>query len=308
MRLVEDRVGDSNDPQVVFIGASASMSRANLYFAGWAGVVGLAGTLIALDVAPDQGAGEYERLVGQLLVPEVVGGVVTNHKVGLFREFRCRDWQVSDTATALEVVSCFRTAPGGFEGNAEEPLAIERAIREISAVNGAGPYRELLIFGAGGAGRAIAYAASRMSEFGLARINITDTRMNRVEDVRRLSRDWGAEVNVELALNREVNNAMLKNAQPGCLVVNATGLGKDLRGSPLSSDSVFPMGSSAWDLNYRGGLDFLHHARTQSGGRGVRVFDGQTLFTAGWMEAMTYIARTHASDDVFARFQALAVW
>ena len=61
---------------------------------------------------------------------------------------------------------------------------------------------------------------------------------------------------------------------PASLVINATGMGKDLPGSPITDRGLFPMRGIAWELNYRGELQFLHQALAQretpagaSGGR-----------------------------------------
>ena len=47
------------------------------------------------------------------------------------------------------------------------------------------------------------------------------------------------------------------------MVVNATGLGKDSPGSPISDAATFPNGGIAWDFNYRGELLFLEQALSQ---------------------------------------------
>jgi shikimate 5-dehydrogenase len=54
------------------------------------------------------------------------------------------------------------------------------------------------------------------------------------------------------------NDAVLAGLAAGSLVVNATGLGKDAPGSPLTDAARFPADAVAWDLNYRGDLVFLH--------------------------------------------------
>ena len=48
------------------------------------------------------------------------------------------------------------------------------------------------------------------------------------------------------------NDAALNLLKPYSLIVNATGLGKDRPGSPITHDGEFPPNSLAWDLNYRG--------------------------------------------------------
>ena len=66
------------------------------------------------------------------------------------------------------------------------------------------------------------------------------------------------------------------------VVVNATGLGKDRPGSPLSDAVVFPPNGVAWELNYRGDLLFLQQARAQQATQQLRVHDGWDYFLLGW--------------------------
>ena len=74
------------------------------------------------------------------------------------------------------------------------------------------------------------------------------------------------------------NDAVLAGLGAGALVVNATGLGKDGPGSPLTDRARFPVDAVAWDLNYRGDLVFLQQAR-RAGTTSRTV--GRTSCTAG---------------------------
>ncbi len=78
---------------------------------------------------------------------------------------------------------------------------------------------------------------------------------------------------------------LVRDAPPGSLVVNATGLGKDRPGSPID-DAPFPEGSVIWEINYRGSLDFLHQAEAQQAARGLQVHDGWRYFVHGWTQAV----------------------
>ena len=70
--------------------------------------------------------------------------------------------------------------------------------------------------------------------------------------------------------------------------MNATGLGKDRPGSPLTDDARFPPDAVAWDFNYRGDLVFLDQARRQTD-RGVRPVDGWFYFLHGWTRVMAQV-------------------
>jgi shikimate 5-dehydrogenase len=80
-----------------------------------------------------------------------------------------------------------------------------------------------------------------------------------------------------------LNDAVVGRLRAGSLVANATGLGKDAPGSPLTEAAVFPLGGYAWDFNYRGELEFLAQARRQEAERRLRIEDGWLYFVHGWL-------------------------
>ena len=61
----------------------------------------------------------------------------------------------------------------------------------------------------------------------------------------------------------DVNDTLMGQLPPASLVINATGMGKDLPGSPITDGGLFPIGGVAWELNYRGELQFLRQALAQ---------------------------------------------
>jgi shikimate 5-dehydrogenase len=86
-------------------------------------------------------------------------------------------------------------------------------------------------------------------------------------------------------------DALVAALPPGSLVVNATGMGKDRPGSPVSDAVVFPEHGVAWEFNYRGSLDFLQQALRQCDDRRLSVEDGWRYFVHGWTQVIA---------DVFA--------
>ncbi|MEN6364098.1 MAG: shikimate dehydrogenase, partial [Rectinema sp.] len=77
--------------------------------------------------------------------------------------------------------------------------------------------------------------------------------------------------------------------KPRSLVVNATGLGKDAPGSPLTDAVSFPEGGLAWEFNYRGELVFLNQARAAAKSRGLYVEDGWVYFIHGWTRVIAEV-------------------
>ena len=82
---------------------------------------------------------------------------------------------------------------------------------------------------------------------------------------------------------------MLRRLTPGSLVVNATGLGKDAPGSPVTDAAVYPQDGIVWEFNYRGDLVFLRQARAQAAARNLQVEDGWTYFIHGWTRVIAEV-------------------
>ena len=77
-------------------------------------------------------------------------------------------------------------------------------------------------------------------------------------------------------------DALLEALPPASLVVNATGMGKDRPGSPVSAGARFPERGVVWEFNYRGPLDFWHQALAQQQERSCTSRTaGATSCTAG---------------------------
>ena len=87
----------------------------------------------------------------------------------------------------------------------------------------------------------------------------------------------------------EDNDALVSRLPPHSLVMNATGLGKDGPGSPLTAAARFPEQGFAWDFNYRGNLVFLEQARAQAAARSLVVEDGWIYFIHGWTRVMAEV-------------------
>jgi shikimate dehydrogenase len=81
----------------------------------------------------------------------------------------------------------------------------------------------------------------------------------------------------------------MERLPPHSLVINATGLGKDAPGSPLTDRAAWPRDGFAWDFNYRGDLMFLKQARAQQAARNLRVEDGWIYFIHGWTRVIAEV-------------------
>jgi shikimate dehydrogenase len=73
------------------------------------------------------------------------------------------------------------------------------------------------------------------------------------------------------------------------LSINATGMGKDTTGSPVTWQGKFPMNSISWEFNYRGELDFMHQSLAQVESRKVKVENGWIYFVRAWRQVVAQV-------------------
>jgi shikimate 5-dehydrogenase len=170
----------------------------------------------------------------------------------------------------LHEAGCILRRSEGLHGMAVDTVTCALPIQALTS--GQRIQTDVLIFGGGGAGRALAVHLRR--HHSPSRLVVTDVSPQRL-------REAAAIVSVESA-PAEANDSLIGSLSPGALIINATGLGKDLPGSPISERARFPVNAIAWDLNYRGDLMFLNYARAQD----VRCEDGWVYFISGWLHIM----------------------
>jgi shikimate 5-dehydrogenase len=153
---------------------------------------------------------------------------------------------------------------------------------------------ELLLLGAGGSALALTlYLHDRQHE-GLdvpRRLVVTNRRAARIEEMREIHDRIGFQIETSyvVAPRPTDNDAVVAALPTGSVVVNATGLGKDRPGSPLTDEARFPANGIAWDFNYRGDLVFLDQARTQAAKQELGVVDGWFYFLHGWTRVISEV-------------------
>ena len=104
----------------------------------------------------------------------------------------------------------------------------------------------------------------------------------------------------------ELNDRIVEALPAGSLVINATGLGKDRPGSPLTDHCKFPENGLVWELNYRGTLEFMHQAEAQRERRGLLIEDGWTYFIHGWTQVIAEVFHIDITGERLAACDRLA--
>jgi shikimate 5-dehydrogenase len=287
-----------------FLGVTTGRSQIMTLFPVWMGLLGLDATIEGRDLPLDGEPEVYRRAVEEIRGdPAVRGALVTTHKVAVIRHAADLFDELDRWARLLGEVSSISKRDGALVGHAKDPISSGLALEAIigrtywSQHPGAG----VLCLGAGGSGAATA-AYLLTQPVRPARIVMTNRRPGRLEAVRHIARELGAPDIVEYHAVGSVTetDSLLGSMAPGSLVINATGLGKDRPGSPISDGARFPDGAIAWDFNYRGDLRFLEQARRQL--PTASVHDGWVYFVHGWTQV---IAEVFGIDLTAERFSAL---
>ena len=303
----------SGDPVMVFMGVTTGGSRIHRIFPLWTEVMGLPpARLHGLDLPVDVGADAVREAVRWIADSDCIrGALVTTHKIAVHRHARDLFAAFDADADWLGEVSAVAKGPGGLVGHALDTvtagLALDRIVPRTHWARH--PGAEALVLGSGGAGLALtAHLLQRNPEERPAALVLCDVDGGRLDSARtslqvRDDRDF---VSYRRVRGAEDNDALLRALPPYSLVVNATGLGKDRAGSPLSPGVRFPQGGVVWEFNYRGPREFLVQAEARREQDGLTVADGWTYFLYGWAHVMAEIFGVVLDDALFARLEAAA--
>ncbi|WP_420120164.1 shikimate dehydrogenase family protein [Nakamurella sp.] len=292
------RFRSADRPTFYFIGVSTGSSSIRRVFPAWARHLGLDATLTGIDLALDDDPANYRAVVSGIKNdPHSLGALVTTHKLNLYRAAADLFDQVGPDTETLGEVSSISKRDGGrtLYGDAKDPITCALA---LDAVVGAGHWSrtgaDLLLLGAGGSSLALTLALHRRAQAGEevpGRIVVSNRRAGRLAEMRQIHERIGFAVPIEyhLAPAPADNDALVAARPAGSVIANATGLGKDRPGSPLTDAVRFPDGARAWDFNYRGDLVFLDQARAQEGTVGVIAIDGWFYFLHGWTRVIAEV-------------------
>jgi shikimate 5-dehydrogenase len=283
-------------PTMYFIGVSTSQSLIMKIFPHWARHFGLLDAqLVGIDFPLQTEPAAYRKAVEFIKTdPLSAGALVTTHKIDLYRA--CRDLfvEVDQFGTLMEEASGISKVDNNLVAHAKDPISSGLALKNFIPHNhwresGA----EVFVIGAGGAAIAITWYLMRACppENRPERLSISDRDPRRLAEIHRIHGAFQSTVRVDYVevKSAEQNDAILARLKPGSLVINATGLGKDAPGSPLTDAVDFPEGGIVWELNYRGNLSFLDQAKAQQIRKALRIEDGWIYFIHGWTQVIAEV-------------------
>ena len=296
-----------------FIGVTTGQSSAQRVFPQWMAALGRPDVqLKGVDCQIHDDPARYRQIVAEIKAdPQALGALITTHKVDLLDAARDLIDRLGHHAQLCDEVSCLAKRDGLLWGYVVDPVADGRALDAIlSARYFASTQGELLSFGAGGAAVAVALhllekpnGADRP-----ARFTFVDIDRNRLTRVETLLAGINAPIEFQYLCHQRAaeNDRLLAQMPPGTVVINATGMGKDRPGSPITAAAQFPHNGVAWELNYRGELAFLQQALAQRETRQLTVADGWTAFLHGWTGVIAKVLDIKIDQATFDRLAVIA--
>jgi shikimate 5-dehydrogenase len=294
--LKPDTLVAATTPTFYFIGVTTGQSSIMSVFPKWAEYLGISQSIIGIDVPLDATPEMYRNVVEFIKHDSMsLGALVTTHKLNLFKSSRDLFDEIGESAGLLDEVSSISKRNGRLLGHAMDDvtsgLAFDHILeKDYWSRNGG----ELLILGAGGSSLALTLHLHRKKLQGLdvpQSVLVTNRRMHRIAEMKSFHKLIGFDIQIDYFVTPEPqdNDIAISRLSDHSMVINATGLGKDRPGSPLTNDAKFPENGYAWDFNYRGDLVFLEQARVQQQSRGVIPVDGWFYFLHGWTRVIAQV-------------------
>ena len=299
-------------PTMYFIGVTTTQSSIMKVFPRWAEALGLDAIIKGIDIEIHAPAEEYQQVVDFIKNdPLSLGALVTTHKLDLLTAARDRFEFLGPYASLLSEVSSISKKDGQLCGHAKDPisagLALEAFLPQDWWEKTGG---EAFILGAGGSSLATSiylmdprHGKNRPSKIIVA--NRSKPRLEHMEQIHK-ELDYGVECEYYHCPTVEDNDKVLAKCKPCSLVANATGLGKDRPGSPLSDAAIFPEKGLIWEYNYRGDLLFLHQAQKQEAAQNLHVEDGWIYFIHGWTQVIAEVFHIDIDSKMIEKLSKIA--
>jgi shikimate 5-dehydrogenase len=304
------RIEEKGQPTFLFVGVTTAQSSIMKVFPRWMEALNRPDVKMeGRDHALHDERETYRATVAQIKFdPQTLGALVTAHKIDVLEAAGDMFDELHPSAQLTGEVSCISKRDGRLIGHALDPLT---GGMSLNAVLGERYFARLgghvLCFGAGGAGKAISLHLMRKQDQSdrPETMIVVNRSQPRLDKLVQMVKTVGTDIRFETVCNEDPHrsDAIMAQLPDGSVVVNATGLGKDRPGSPVTNEGLFPRRGVAWELNYRGELDFWHQAMWQREARDLTVEDGWLYFLHGWSQHITQVLDLEMDES---RFEALA--
>jgi shikimate 5-dehydrogenase len=300
-------------PTFYFIGVTTGKSSIMKVFLLWMKVLGREEVVIeGIDCKIHDDPEVYRKAVAQIKYdPLSLGALVTTHKIDLLTAARDMFDYLDPYAMITDEVSCISKLDGRLEGHAKDPITSGASLDAIIEKNYfAKTHGEVLCFGAGGSAIATLLHLINKKDKGdrPKKFTFVNRSQGRLDHAKEMVGGLKTDIEIEYICNSNplINDKIMEKFPPYSIIINATGMGKDTPGSPITWEGKFPMNIVAWEFNYRGELDFLHQSLAQVESRKVKVEDGWLYFVHGWTQVVAQGLHFDLTPALFDRLKEAA--
>ncbi len=304
---------DKAVPTFYFIGVTTGKSSIMKVFPLWMEVLGREDVIMeGVDCKIHDDPEVYRRAVAQIKYdPHSLGALVTTHKIDLLTAARDMFDYLDPYAKITDEVSCISKLDGRLEGHAKDPITSGASLDAIIEKDYfAKTQGHVLCFGAGGSAIATLLHLINKEDRGdrPAKFIFVNRSQGRLDHARQMVEKLNTDIEVEYIQNSDplINDGIMEKMPPYSIIINATGMGKDTPGSPVTWDGKFPLNSISWEFNYRGELDFMHQSLAQVESRNVRVEDGWIYFVHGWTQVIAQVLHFELTPSLFQELNETA--
>ena len=300
-------------PVFYFIGVTTSKSSIMKVFPLWMKVLGREDVVIeGWDCKIHDEPEAYRKAVAQIKYdPLTLGALVTTHKIDLLKAARDLFDYLDSYAMITDEVSSISKLEGRLEGHAKDPISSGKSLdaiigKDFFAHTGG----HVLCFGAGGS--AIATLLHLINkpdkEDRPKHFTFVNRSQGRLDQAHKMVDCLKTDIEIEYIQNSNpaINDQIMARFPEHSVIINATGMGKDTPGSPITWQAQFPRYSIAWEFNYRGELDFMHQALAQVERNHIKVEDGWLYFIHGWTQVVSQVLHFDLTPALFDKLKMAA--
>ena len=244
-------------PTMYFIGVTTGSSSIMKVFPEWAKALGHGDAVMkGIDIAIHEKPEVYREVVSFIKNdPLSLGALVTTHKIDLYNAAHDLFDVEGTYAKQFGEISSIYKDGDKLCCDAKDPITCGMAMEEFVPENywKENPEAGVFIMGAGGS--CISMCSYYMRNFNKdnspAKIVVANRSLPRLEECEKINNKFYPNtIPAEYYLTPEPgqNDEQMAKMGKGSLVINATGLGKDRPGSPLTDSAVFPENALACEI------------------------------------------------------------
>lgn len=286
----------ATEPTMYFIGVTTGKSSIMKVFPRWMKHLGIDAVIKGIDFAPRSEPVAYREAISFIKEdPLSAGALITTHKIEAYQASKDLFEGSGEYAQLLGEASSVSKRGTELWAHAKDPITSGLS---LEAFMPKGHWKEsgghMLLLGAGGSSLALTLYLvnkAKSDDDVPEKVVVTNRSIGRLEEMKKIHSklDLPFEIDYHLCPTPDLNDVVVNTLPPGSLVINATGLGKDGPGSPITEAAIMPENGYVWEFNYRGELLFLDQAEAQREEKNLFIEDGWVYFLHGWTRVIAEV-------------------